>query len=235
MNSTPSTFRSRQVADSRIGRNFTCILDHVGIQPVFVWIQPIRLYDILYNYVNRRSKLHDDMHTNSAMTTLPCGSVIDRQRDMEELMLLPPPFNIEYSSLEEITIATRRWTASHGYDLIKRSTKSGYCLLVCGRAGRTQNSRGLTPETRKRKTSTHKIGCPFRVCFRRNNTGSWMVMATHDSVEPHNHPPMTNFVSANQRRQRRTNELKSDAEKHFANGLTVRQSVLELLEKYPDS
>ena len=79
-------------------------------------------------------------------------------------MMSAPPEGGSYTCLEELQKWALNYCTSVGYAIVigrSKKTVSGLrkVLFVCDRAGKPPNR--VTPESRKRKTSSRKCECPF--------------------------------------------------------------------------
>ncbi|KAF4126869.1 hypothetical protein GMORB2_0606 [Geosmithia morbida] len=79
-------------------------------------------------------------------------------------MMSPPPEGGSYPTLEAVQKAVLRYCTSVGYAIVigrSKKTLPGLkkVLFVCDRAGKPPNR--VSPEFRKRKTSSRKCDCPF--------------------------------------------------------------------------
>jgi len=96
------------------------------------------------------------------------------------IMVLLPPRNNNYATLEELVNAVQAHASKEGYAIVKGRSKSikgngGFnnkINLYCDRGGQPRKS--SENAKRKRKTSSIKIGCPFRAnAIRRKGSDVW--------------------------------------------------------------
>lgn len=128
-----------------------------------------------------------------------------------------------FESKDELVDAVQAWGKRHGVVIsVKNSAK--YCaILVCHRSGEYRNYHGLTAETRKRNTSSHKVGCPFRLRAAKRN-GRWRVEVretghTHEPLDdPAGHPAF----------RRLTDEQRERVHQMADNGQTPLATLQEL-------
>ncbi len=76
------------------------------------------------------------------------------------MALLAPPAGA-FESRDSLIASTQEWAANHGYAVVIACSKPGKVYLQCDRGGRYRNRRHLTDETRRRRTGTRLINCPF--------------------------------------------------------------------------
>lgn len=98
------------------------------------------------------------------------------------------PDDAEFSTKEELILFVKNFGGEQGYAVsIRRSTQKRVDFK-CDRGGQYENKR-LNEETRKRKSRTNKIGCPFdlRAHFRE---GKWFLRTV---ISSHNHSSNKDF------------------------------------------
>jgi hypothetical protein len=110
---------------------------------------------------------------------------------MGELMS-PPPEGGSYPTLEAVQKAVLRYCTSVGYAIVigrSKKTVPGLkkVLFVCDRAGKPPSR--VSPEFRKRKTSSRKCDCPFGF-FAIEQRTQWTIRYRPDPAHlQHNHGP----------------------------------------------
>jgi len=110
---------------------------------------------------------------------------------MGELMS-PPPEGGSYPTLEAVQKAVLRYCTSVGYAIVigrSKKTVPGLkkVLFVCDRAGKPPSR--VSPEFRKRKTSSRKCDCPFGF-FAIEQRTQWTIRYRPDPAHlKHNHGP----------------------------------------------
>lgn len=124
------------------------------------------------------SKLLDD---SSYIPTQPLGELMS-----------PPPEGGSYPTLEAVQKAVLKYCTSVGYAIVigrSKKTVPGLkkVLFVCDRAGKPPNR--VSPEFRKRKTSSRKCDCPFGF-FAIEQRTQWTIRYRPDPAHlQHNHGP----------------------------------------------
>lgn len=107
-------------------------------------------------------------------------------------MMSPPPEGGSYPTLEAVQKAVLRYCTSVGYAVVigrSKKTVPGLkkVLFVCDRAGKPPNR--VSPEFRKRKTSSRKCDCPFGF-FAIEQRTQWTIRYRPDPTHlQHNHGP----------------------------------------------
>lgn len=107
-------------------------------------------------------------------------------------MMSPPPEGGSYPTLEAVQKAVLRYCTSVGYAIVigrSKKTVPGLkkVLFVCDRAGKPPNR--VSPEHRKRKTSSRKCDCPFGF-FAIEQRTQWTIRYRPDKQHlQHNHGP----------------------------------------------
>lgn len=113
------------------------------------------------------------------------------QQPMGEMMS-PPPQGGSYPTLEAVQKAVLRYCTSVGYAIVigrSKKTVPGLkkVLFVCDRAGKPPSR--VSPECRKRKTSSRKCDCPFGFFAIEQRTQWTIRYRPDDSHLQHNHGP----------------------------------------------
>jgi hypothetical protein len=107
-------------------------------------------------------------------------------------MMSPPPEGGSYATLEAVQKAVLRYCTSVGYAIVigrSKKTVPGLkkVLFVCDRAGKPPSR--VSPEFRKRKTSSRKCDCPFGF-FAIEQRTQWTIRYRPDPQHlQHNHGP----------------------------------------------
>ncbi|KAH0597566.1 hypothetical protein MHUMG1_04945 [Metarhizium humberi] len=107
-------------------------------------------------------------------------------------MMSPPPEGGSYPTLEAVQKAVLRYCTSVGYAIVigrSKKTVPGLkkVLFVCDRAGKPPSR--VSPEFRKRKTSSRKCDCPFGF-FAIEQRTQWTIRYRPDPAHlQHNHGP----------------------------------------------
>jgi hypothetical protein len=133
----------------------------------------------------------DDTDPNSLEAKLLSDPSYVPSQPMGEMMS-PPPEGGSYATLEAVQKAVLRYCTSVGYAIVigrSKKTVPGLkkVLFVCDRAGKPPNR--VSPEFRKRKTSSRKCDCPFGF-FAIEQRTQWTIRYRPDSAHlQHNHGP----------------------------------------------
>jgi hypothetical protein len=133
----------------------------------------------------------DDNDSSSLSAKLLTDPSYVPTQPMGELMS-PPPEGGNYPTLEAVQKAVLRYCMSVGYAVVigrSKKTVPGLkkVLFVCDRAGKPPNR--ISPEYRKRKTSSRKCDCPFGF-FAIEQRTQWVIRYRPDHAHlQHNHGP----------------------------------------------
>lgn len=131
-----------------------------------------------------------DAEANGIESKLLSPSYIPSQPMGE--MMSPPPEGGSYPTLEAVQKAVLRYCTSVGYAIVigrSKKTVPGLkkVLFVCDRAGKPPSR--VSPESRKRKTSSRKCDCPFGF-FAIEQRTQWTIRYRPDPAHlQHNHGP----------------------------------------------
>lgn len=172
-------------------------------------------------------------------------------------MMSPPPEGGSYPTLEAVQKAVLRYCTSVGYAIVigrSKKTVPGLkkVLFVCDRAGKPPSR--VSPEFRKRKTSSRKCDCPFGF-FAIEQRTQWTIRYRPDpahlqhnhgpSESPSNHPAARKLDSkmvaavkqlkenGTQKPSKGSNSTKSTSADHLA-GAGVSETLQILQTENPD-
>lgn len=172
-------------------------------------------------------------------------------------MMSPPPEGGSYPTLEAVQKAVLRYCTSVGYAIVigrSKKTVPGLkkVLFVCDRAGKPPSR--VSPESRKRKTSSRKCDCPFGF-FAIEQRTQWTIRYRPDpahlqhnhgpSDSPSNHPAARKLdskmvaavkqlkESGTQKPQKSSKPAKSSSADHIA-GAGVTETLTILQNENPD-
>ncbi len=76
-------------------------------------------------------------------------------------MSLAAPAPEVFESRQALIASTQSWASHHGYAIVITQSKAGKVYLGCDRGGAYRNRMHLTDATRRRRTGSRLIGCPF--------------------------------------------------------------------------
>ena len=112
-------------------------------------------------------------------------------------MVLRPPPERDYASLEKLIEAVRKHAEKEGYAISTKRSKSSFstgekikCVLVCDREGFTKRKPGakLRKNGQPRREGSRKCGCNFKVNgIYDKHLNAWLVKVIEDK---HNHEPV---------------------------------------------
>ncbi|CAG8768418.1 23976_t:CDS:2 [Cetraspora pellucida] len=80
------------------------------------------------------------------------------------MTMLAPSASSQFQSRDSLIRFVQTFGASNGYAISIARSKERKVYLCCDRSRRYRNQLNLTDETRKKKTGTRLIECPFSVC-----------------------------------------------------------------------
>lgn len=149
---------------------------------------------------------------------------------------LPPSSTSSFPTLQEARKHCDLWAHQHGYEVVVGRTEPGKRQLKCGRSGKTKNTHKKTETNRIRKTSSHKSGCPFSFWLDEDEgTKYWHIRHTR-APHPHNHQPLQDgSMTANMRRNARTQALRTEIRELAFAGIDTRQIKAVLRQRHPQS
>jgi hypothetical protein len=133
----------------------------------------------------------DDVDDQNGVESSAKAEPAVRSEPMGEMMSAPPSDG-SYASLEAVQKAVLKYCTSVGYAVVigrSKKTVQGLkkVLFVCDRAGKPPSR--VTPESRKRKTSSRKCDCRFGF-FAIEQRSQWIIRYRPDARHlEHNHGP----------------------------------------------
>ncbi|CAG8696391.1 10298_t:CDS:2 [Cetraspora pellucida] len=138
--------------------------------------------------------------------------------------MLAPPVD-QFSSQDLLIKYVREFGAFNGYGVSITRSKPNKVYLGCDRGGSYRNRLNLTDETRKKKTSSRLINCPFSVCGKEEN-GLWMLSIRNPN---HNHGPLENIMA--HPTLRRMNKQAQDQVKEMTRAGVCPREILSSLHQ----
>jgi hypothetical protein len=151
-------------------------------------------------------------------------------------MMSPPPEGGSYPTLEAVQKAVLRYCTSVGYAIVigrSKKTVPGLkkVLFVCDRAGKPPSR--VSPEARKRKTSSRKCDCPFGF-FAIEQRTQWTIRYRPDAAHlQHNHGP-SESPSHHPAARKLDSKMVAAVKELKENGAGVSETLQILQTKNPD-
>jgi thiamine biosynthesis lipoprotein ApbE len=101
------------------------------------------------------------------------------------------PFTFE--TREQLLASIQQHALAHGYAITTvSSSKDRNITLGCDRGGYYQDQINGPDRAKRRKTSTKRIGCPFRLYAKKLRNNQWEIQVRNPS---HNHEADDNMIS----------------------------------------
>ena len=107
---------------------------------------------------------------------------------------MEPPPESTYPDREALVSSVRQFALDHGYVVtIRRSTADKNVVLACDLGRKYQDRIDAPDGSKRRKTSTRQVGCPFQVYGARRSDGTWELKVrnpqhTHEANDLIAHP-----------------------------------------------
>ncbi|KAF5120297.1 PKS-NRPS hybrid synthetase [Metarhizium anisopliae] len=120
--------------------------------------------------------------------------------DPNHVLLMDPPPEASFSSREALLSSVRQFARSQGYVVtIRRSTANKNVVLGCDRGGEYHDRIDTPDGSKRRKTSSRRIGCPFELYGACRRDGTWDLKVrnrehTHDPDDLVAHPLARQFL-----------------------------------------
>lgn len=149
--------------------------------------------------------------------------------DEESDAVSEKPFSVsftptEYASRDLLIRGAQFFAKQHKFAVSIESAKSKAIYIACTRSGPVSNKCGLTPETRRRRPTSRKCNCPFRLKGVHRDDGSWMLQLVNGH---HNHSPAASVAELAIHR-RMTREQREKVHKLAADGVKSQQILAAL-------
>jgi hypothetical protein len=145
---------------------------------------------------------------------------------------MEPPIEQVFESREQLLATIEQHALSHGYAITTISSNpSRNITLGCDRGGVYHDRIDAPDGAKRRRTSTKRIGCQFRLYAKKLNTGQWEVQVRNPT---HNHEPDDNMIGHPLARRRQFTEGQNQTIQHLSDIGTKPQHILGLIRKDPN-
>ena len=109
------------------------------------------------------------------------------QTQINEVDKMLSLLEVNFHSREELLVVVHKIEFKEGYVTVIRRSKADKCVFIgSDRGGKYRDTRMVSLEKRKRKTTSRLLNCPFEIVGRRKPEGFWKVEIKNFS---HNHEP----------------------------------------------
>ncbi|RPA82758.1 hypothetical protein BJ508DRAFT_83813 [Ascobolus immersus RN42] len=173
---------------------------------------------------NQSPRLPKDLPQSPSLSNAENGS---STTETGQLYQMAPPRHSTFPDLPSLRSHIQSHAQNHGFAIATHKSDSKKIIIICDRGGNYKDPFADKEEQRKRKRTSKKLGCPYRVTGRKwASDGLWHVTVTNPA---HNHPPAEELAKA--RNLSRFEELYGLIKVKFPNWTVEEQlSVLETVE-----
>jgi hypothetical protein len=140
---------------------------------------------------------------------------------------MEPPMEQVFDTREQLLASIQEHAISYGYAItIIRSARDRNICLGCDRGGYYHDRIDAPEGAKRRKTSTKRIGCPFRLYAKKLDTSQWEIQVRDPT---HNHEPDDNMIGHSLARRRQLTEDQNNTIKHLSETGSKPQQIISLL------
>ena len=143
---------------------------------------------------------------------------------------MEPPIEQDFETREQLLTSIRQHALSHGYAItIINSAKERNICLGCDRGGVYHDHIDASEGSKRRKTSTRRMNCPFRLYAKKLvDSNQWEIQVRNPS---HNHEADDNMIGHPTVRRPQLTRDQNQTIEHLSNIGSRPQHILSLLRK----
>jgi hypothetical protein len=140
---------------------------------------------------------------------------------------MEPPMEQVFDTREQLLASIQQHALSYGYAITTvRSTRDTNITLGCDRGGVYHDRIDAPDGAKRRRTSTKRIGCQFRLYAKKLDTGQWEIQVRNPT---HNHKPDDNMIGHSLARRRQLTEDQNYTIKHLSDIGSKPRQIISLL------
>ena len=145
---------------------------------------------------------------------------------------MEPPKEDVFETRNQLLDSIQEHALSHGYAItIIRSVRDRNITLGCDRGGIYHDRINALDGAKRRKTSTKRIGCPFRLYGKKLASNQWQIQVRNPT---HNHKADDNMIGHPIARRRQLTEDQNQTIQHLSDIGSKPQYILGLIRKDPN-
>nr|XP_011461515.1 PREDICTED: uncharacterized protein LOC105350628 [Fragaria vesca subsp. vesca] len=129
------------------------------------------LEEVIYVICNGDTTEDQDFsdHSNPLKSIVPGSQV-----EINEVNKMSSLLEVNFNNRDDLLAAVHKTASMEGFVTVIRRSKLDKSVFVgCDRGGNYRDTRMVSLEKRKRKTSSRLINCPFEIVGRRKPEGFW--------------------------------------------------------------
>jgi hypothetical protein len=140
---------------------------------------------------------------------------------------MEPPTEQVFETREQLLASIQQHALAHGYAIATISSNPGRNITFgCDRGGIYHNRINAPDGAKRRKTSTKRIGCLFRLYAKKLYNGQWEIQVRNPT---HNHEPDDNMIGHSLARRRQLTEDQNNTIKHLSDIGSKPRQIISLL------
>jgi hypothetical protein len=144
---------------------------------------------------------------------------------------MEPPNEEVFETREQLIASIQQHALSHGYAITTISSNlSRNTTFGCDRGGVYCDRINAPDGAKRRKTSTKRIGCPFRLYAKKLNSGQWEIQVRNST---HNHEADDNMIGHSIARRRQLTKDQNQTIQSLSDIGSKPQHILGLIRKDP--
>lgn len=134
-----------------------------------------------------------------------------------------------FETREQLLASIQQHALTYGYAITTvSSSRDRNITLGCDRGGRYHDRIDALDGAKRRKTSTKRINCPFRLYAKKLNTGQWEIQV-RDPI--HNHEADDNMIGHPLARRRQLTEDQIQTIQHLSDTGSTPRHIISLIRK----
>jgi hypothetical protein len=142
---------------------------------------------------------------------------------------MEPPTEQVFETREQLLASIQQHALAHGYAITTvSSSRDRNITLGCDRGGRYHDRIDAPDRAKRRKTSTKRISCPFRLYAKKLDTGQWEIQV-RDPI--HNHEADDNMIGHLIARRRQFSEDQIQTIQHLSDIGSKPRHIISLIRK----
>jgi hypothetical protein len=142
---------------------------------------------------------------------------------------MEPPTEQVFETREQLLASIQQHALAHGYAITTiSSSRDRNITLGCDRGGRYHDRIDAPDGAKRRKTSTKRIGCPFRLYAKKLDTGQWEIQV-RDPI--HNHDADDNMIGHPIVRRRQFTKDQIQTIQHLSDTGSTPRHIIGLIRK----
>jgi hypothetical protein len=142
---------------------------------------------------------------------------------------MEPPMEQVFETREQLLASIQEHALSYGYAITTiRSNRDRNISLGCDRGGVYHDYINAPDRAKRRKTSTRRIDCPFRLYAKKLRSDQWEIQVRNPN---HNHEADDNIIAHPIARRRQFTKDQNQTIQHLSDSGSTPQQIISLIRK----